>query len=75
MWLQWAALDIFSRGIFMVYLKLVDCKFAITKTRTISVTIFYFPLFGSVFSSLWRPLIYVCVIYVWNRHDVKNSNM
>ena len=45
------------------------------KKADISMAICLALLFGSVFSDLYRPLIYMCNIYIWIRLDVSNSNM
>ena len=60
MWCLWAPLDIciFLRGMFMVYLK-VKLSFIYRKNTDISVAV---SLFGSVFSDVYKPLIYVCNI-------------
>ena len=60
MWLIWATLDIFSHGIFIVYLKFVSGKFGIPKkNRHFRGRFWGVLLFDSVFSSLYRPLIYM----------------
>ena len=57
MWCLWAALDIFLHGIFVVYLKVTCGILFIGENNDISVTI---PIFGSLFSDVYRPLIYMC---------------
>ena len=56
-------MTLFSHGMFMVYLKFVGRKFDITNTD-ITVSVLFVALFGSVFSVRYRPLIYVCNIYM-----------
>ena len=55
----WAALDIFSHRIFMVYLKVTHLGFVYRTKTAISMTA---PLLGSEFSGVYRLLIYMCNI-------------
>ena len=45
------------------------------KKKGISMAICFVPLFVSIFSGLYRPLIYICAIYVWIRLYVSNSTV
>ena len=55
----WAALDIFSFGISMVYLKFAGRKFGILKSLDISVAVLFVPPFSSMFVGLDRKQIYM----------------
>ena len=75
MWCLWAALDIFSYVIFMVYLKCAH-KFAITKNKSLISELFFFC--STILAACFRvftDLRYICVIHVWIQLDVNNSNM
>ena len=70
-WSVWAVLNIYSHGIFMVYLK-VMCVNLFYKNPW---TFLWFFHYLAACSRVFIDLCYICVIYVWIRIDAGNPNV